>query len=404
MGSRNAESTGRKRLSREALASNCQPTENRALPPSLLVAAASLLFFLGSGSAFAQAPARHPKQDESPAGQSGPGSSGGDASAAKPDETATADPALAEAKSLLQKGLVSQAEAATRQFLAGHTDSAEGHFLLGYILFDELHEKYVGEERKEGESFRYNDTVGGALAQMRDAKARESLAEFSAGARYHSPNAFDLKIVALDYLLLKDNPSADKWLTLSLRMDSKDAQGWFYLGRTKYSETEYLAAIEAFEQCLKLEPKNVLAEYNVGLSYEGLNQKDEAIQAYESAIAWEAEGETKSPEPFVDLARLYLQANQPEKALPYLRQAVTAFPQVSLAHEELGKAYAVLHRLPEAQAELEKAVQLSPENAALRCVLGQVYQKQRMTAKAQTEFDRCAALKNAQSSTRPAME
>lgn len=318
---------------------------------------------------------------------------------AKPsDDVAASSTGLEQAKSLIQKGHLTQAETATRRFLDGHPEAAEGHYLLGYILFDELHEKYVGEERKEGDSFRYNDNVDGELAKMRDAKARESLAEFSAGARYRAASAFDLKIVALDYVLLKDNPAADKWLTVSLRLDPKDAQGWFYLGRTRYSETKYPAAIEAFEQCLKLEPRNILAEYNVGLSYEGLNQKDEAIQAYQNAIEWQTQSEIKSPEPFVYLARLYLNQNQPERAVPYLVQAVVAFPQVSLAHEELGRAYSVLHRLSEAQVELEKAVKLSPEKASLRCVLGQVYQRQGMTAQAQTEFDRCSALQNTQSS------
>ena len=310
----------------------------------------------------------------------------------------TAPPvALAEAKSLLQKGLVTQAEKVTRQFLLQHADSAEGHYLLGYILFDEVREKYVGEEEKEGENFRYKDTVSASLGEMRDAKARESLVELSAGARYRSPGAFDLKIVALNYLLLKDEPSAEKWLTASTTLNSQDAQAWYYLGRTKYSETKYAGAIEAFEHCLKLDPENVVAEYNVGLSYEGLNQSDEAIQAYQNAIAWESQHQLKSPDPFVALARLYLHQNQPEKAVPYLFQAVTAFPQLSLPHEELGKAYSVLHRLPEAQEQLEKAVQLLPQNASLRCLLGQVYQQEKMTAKAQTEFERCTLLRNKQS-------
>jgi tetratricopeptide (TPR) repeat protein len=298
----------------------------------------------------------------------------------------------------VQKGLLAQAEAATRQFLAAHGDSAEGHFLLGYILFDQLHEKYLGKEKTEGEGFRYNDRVGSELSKMRDAKARESLAEFSTGARYGTASAFDLKIIALDYVLLKDDVAADKWLTLALKLQPGDAQGWFYLGRTKYSESQFPGAIEAFEHCLKLEPRNILAEYNVGLSFEGLDQKDQATQAYQNAIAWQAQSETKSPEPFVYLARLYLDQNEPRKAVPYLVQAIAAFPQVSLAHEELGKAYATLHRLSEAREELEKAVELSPGKASLRCVLGQVYQRQGMKVKAQTEFDRCAALQKTPSS------
>jgi tetratricopeptide (TPR) repeat protein len=323
------------------------------------------------------------------------------ASTRKQAKTAQPEATLAEAKSLFEKGFVTQAEKATRQFLLEHADSAEGHYLLGYILFDEVRQKYIGEEQKEGENFRYRDTVGASLAATRDAKARESLAQLSAGARYHPPSALDLKMVALNYLLLKDQPSAEKWLTASITLNPQDAETWYYLGRTKYSETKYAGAIEAFEHCLKLHPENVVAEYNVGLSYEGLNQSNEAIQAYQNAIAWESQHEF-TPDPYVGLARLYLHQNQPEKAVPYLLQAVTAFPQLSLPHEELGKAYSDLHRLPEAQEQLEKAVQLSPQKASLRCLLGQLYQQEKMTAKAQVEFGHCTVLRNNQSGPPPA--
>ena len=335
-----------------------------------------------------------PSQSGCPARKIGHRSSSADAGKGR---TPQPDAALSEAKSLLQKRLVTQAEKVTRQFLRQHADSAEGHYLLGYILFDEVREKYVGEEKKEGENFRYNDTVNARLASTRDAKARESLAELSAGARYRAPSASDLKMVGLNYLLLKDLPSAEKWLTASVTLNPQDAQAWFYLGRTKYSQTKYAGGIEAFQHCLKLDPENASADYNVALSYEGLNQHDEAIQAYQNAIAWEERSEVKSADPFIGLARLYLHRNQAEKAVAYLEQAVAAFPELALAREELGKAYAVLHRLPEAQEQLEKAVQLSPQKASLRCELGQVYQQAKMTAKAQVEFGRCSALRNAES-------
>ena len=314
------------------------------------------------------------------------------------DQDAASDPGLAQAKLLVEKGLLRQAEETTRQYLQQHADSAEGHFLLGYVLFDEIHDRYAAEEEKEGPSFRYNDSVGASLASLRDQKARESLAEFSDGARYGPASGFDLKIVALDYLLLQNQPSAEKWLAASVKLNPQDAQAWFYLGRTAYSETKYANAIEAFEHCLKLDPKNVVAEYNVGLAFEGLNQRDQAIQAYQNAIAWQEQSNIKSPEPFIDLARLHLEQNEPQKAVPYLTQAVRTFPQISLAHEELGRAYSVLKRLPEAQQELEQAVKLSPDKASLRCLMGQVYQREKMAAKAQTEFDRCATLQNAKSS------
>jgi tetratricopeptide (TPR) repeat protein len=381
------DSLGRAGLPPGILISICRFRPNTSFWAFFVVAAAAIFLFADSSAGFRQTGA------ESSAAAGNP---------TKLGETPKSDAALEEAKSLLQAGKVSEAETATRQFLEGHADSADGHFLLGHILFEELHEKYLGEEKREGEGFGYNENVGGSLAKLRDAKARESLAEFSAGAKYGVPSAFDLKTVALDYVLLKDNLAAAKWLSLSLKLEPKDAQGWYYLGRTKYSQDQFTGAIEAFEQCLKLEPRNILAESNVGLSYEGLQQKDEAIQAYQNAIAWQSQSEVKSPKPFIYLGRIYLDENQPEKAVPYLLQAVAAFPQVSLAHEELGRAYSAKNQLPEAQQELEKAVALAPNVASVHFTLGQVYRKLGAMDKAKIEFQKAEELNGTHSSDKPA--
>jgi tetratricopeptide (TPR) repeat protein len=322
-----------------------------------------------------------------------------------PGEPRTPDPALAPARSLLKEGKLTDAEAATRNYLQAHADSADAHFLLGFILFREIQGKWLEAENKNGVAIRYSTgDVNGSLVEYRDAKVKQSLAEYTAGAKYHVPNAFDLKIVALDYILLKDYIDADHWLTRSLQWDSRDAQAWYYLGRTKYSESQFPKAIEAFEQCLKLEAKNVQAETNVGLSYEALGQSNEAIQAFENAVAWESAASAKDPEPFIELAHLYLNENHPEKAVPYLSQAIAIFPKASKAHEALGRAYSLLHRLPEAQAELQQAVALEPTTASLRCMLGQIYRQEQMISEAKAEFDRCAALQQTPSEKPPATQ
>jgi len=303
------------------------------------------------------------------------------------------DPALAQARAFLKQGKLTEAEAATRKHLEAHQDSADPHFLLGFILFREVQGKWLEGAKEDSAELRYNSrNLSGSLVEYRDQKVKESLAEFTAGAKYHAPNAFDLKIVALDYLLLKDYLDADHWLRRSLQWDPHDSQAWYYFGRTKYSESQFPQAIEAFTECLKLEPHNPKAESNVGLSYEALGKRDQAVQAFENAIAWEAESTVKDPEPFIELAHLYLNQNQPEKAVLYLTQSIDISPNVSKAHQELGRAYSLLHRLPEAQAELEKAVALEGATASLHCLLGKIYRQESMLPKAKAEFERCEAL------------
>ena len=314
-----------------------------------------------------------------------------------PNQTETL---LSNAKTLFDKGNFIEAEHAVRQYLQSHPDSADGHFLLGHILFREISAKWLTEGKAEGEALLYNTgDLSGSMVSYRDAKAKESLAEFTAGAKYHVPSALDLKIVALDYLLLKDYSDADHWLTRSLQANPRDAQAWYYLGRTKYGKGQFAEAIEAFAQCLRLEPRNIKAETNVGLSYEALERPDEAAQAFQNAISWQTEGSAKDPEPFIELGHLYVNQNQPEKAVPYLTQSIAILPKVSKAHEELGRAYSLLNKLPEAQAELEKAIELTPQAPNLHCLLAPVYRKQGLADKAKAESDRCSALSGTHSTS-----
>jgi tetratricopeptide (TPR) repeat protein len=300
------------------------------------------------------------------------------------NDSGPADPALAEPRSLLQQGRASEAEALVRKYLTQHPDSADGHFLLGHILFREIQsearlEKQLGETQVLG-------------ADASPAKARASLGEFTAGAKFHDPSAADLKVVALDYILLEDYVDADRWLTRMLLWTPSDADGWYLLGRTKYNENRFAEAVNAFQRSLKLAPSNVKAEDNLGLSYAGLGRTDDAASAYQQAIAWQSTAALKNPGPFIDLGDLLFDENRNEEAVSYLLQAIEVAPNESRAHELLGKAYTRLEQLPKAQTELEKAIELSSRKANLHCMLAPVYRKQGFAEKAKAEFDRCAAL------------
>jgi Flp pilus assembly protein TadD len=301
---------------------------------------------------------------------------------------------LAKAKSLLDEGKLHEAELAVRQYLVQYPNSGDAHFLLGYVLFRLIQAQALSAAGLDAASPHGADVSD---TKFRDAKAKESLAAYTEGAKYQNPSALDLKIVALDYVLLQDYTDADKWLTKSLEWNPKDAEGWYYLGRTKYNENRFEEAINAFEQCLKLDPGNVKAEHNLGLSYAGLGRTEEAINAYKKAMDWQTQAANKNPGPFIDLGSLLLEQNQAENAVAYLLQAVEIAPREFSAHEQLGKAYSHLNQLQKAQSELEKAVELAPQIARLHFLLGQVYRRQGLIDKAKAELDRFAKLNGAHS-------
>ena len=133
------------------------------------------------------------------------------------------DTPLQEARSLIEMGKLRAAEQLTRHYLEAHKDSADGHYMLGYILFKE-------EDPKS------------------------SLAEYTEGAKYRTPSAADLEAVAGNYVLLKDYPDADKWFTKAVEWNPNDALGWYYLGRTKYNENRFEEAVSAFQNAWRWIP------------------------------------------------------------------------------------------------------------------------------------------------------
>ena len=343
------------------------------------------VFLLVVGRAAAQSPS---SPDPSQASNNGK-------SASRTELSKALDLNFAKAESLMEKGQLDEAESVLRQDMKTAPDSAAAHFLLGYILYRQIQTQ---AKRTDPNPNAVYSTPTRSLVELSEKKAKESLAEFTAGARQRTPSAFDLKIVAMDYILLGDSVDADKWLTRSLEWNPADSDGWYQLGRTKYNENRFSEAIEAFKKCLAIDATNVKAEENLGLSYAGLGNDPEAIKAYQTAIDWQAGSAIKDPGPYFALGTLLLDQNRPEDAIPILVQATQGAPSVTQGHELLGKAYLQKQELLKAQTELEEAVKLSPDTARLHYILGQIYRKEGLTSKAKAEFDRCAALQGMRSS------
>lgn len=275
---------------------------------------------------------------------------------------------LSDARLLINSNKIAEAEASTRAYLADHADSPDAHFLLGYVLF-------------------------------RKGEAKQSLAEFTAGARYRRPSASDLKVVASDYVILGGMADAEKWFSEVVKETPDDAEAWYLLGRTKFNETEFKAAIDQFEHALSLRPKYVEAENNIGLSWRELGDLAQAQKAYETAISWQG----KSPDdeqPFLNLGTLMADLHRYVEALPSLIRAKAIAPKNPTIREELATVYMAMQKMPEAQSELEEAIAFAPGSTALHFKLGQVYRKLGLSDRAEEQFARCKELGGTHSSSK----
>lgn len=273
---------------------------------------------------------------------------------------------LAEARATLARGRIAQAESAVDAYLKLHPTAVEAHYLRAEILF----------RRKE---------------------AKGSLAEFTEGAKGRRPSSREFGMIASDYILLQDFADADKWFTEATVEAPGDPTYWYLLGRTKYKESQYEAALGSFEHALSLRPEYVEAENNRGLALSALGKKDAAIEAFRRAINWQGDAGTDA-QPYLNLGTTLVEQNDLSGGVKLLTKAVTLFPSNPRMHEELGKAYIGVGDLVPAQRELEAAVALSPETSSLHFRLGQIYKKRKMTELADEEFAVCARLTGTHSS------
>ena len=281
--------------------------------------------------------------------------------------SAATDPFQA-AHQLLDKKQFAEAEHLLRGYLESHLSSADAHFLLGYTLF-------------------------------REDRPKDSLAEFTTGARFRRPGPSDLKIVGANYVVLGDYTDADKWLTMVVSESPLDAEAWYMLGRTKYNENRFQEAVQAFQKVLDLRLHDVKAENNLGLSYEGLNRLDEAQAAFETAIAWQKDAAVKDEQPYLNLGSLLADRDQLQPALENLQKAAALAPRNPKILEQLGRVYDLLKMPDKAEANLTQAIAFAPDVPGLHFRLGQVYKQLGKRELAQQQFEICQKLNSTHSSS-----
>ncbi len=272
-----------------------------------------------------------------------------------------AESSLQGIQKLIDAGEFKQAASDLGSFLKSDQNSAKAHAMLAYCML------------------RMDDPKG-------------SLAEYTRSAALVRPDSADLQNVAKDYALLNDLPDADHWMTLAVRMDPKNAEAWYGLGRIRYTQQRFQDAVDCFERALVLDPRSVKAKNNLGLSYEGLNRTDDATSAYRNAINWQQASSHPSEQPLLNLGIVLLHQGKLPEAEQLLTQAATIAPRDSNIREQLGHLYLQTNELQKAQSQFEQAIALNPKSPALHFLLGRVYRAEGEEEKAKAEFARSEEL------------
>jgi tetratricopeptide (TPR) repeat protein len=140
------------------------------------------------------------------------------------------------------------------------------------------------------------------------------------------------------------------------------------MGQAKYAE-----ALQVLDGHLAKNPQDAEARFTRGLVLVKLNRSDDAVKVF-SALTRDY---PQLPEPYNNLAVLYAQQGNYEKARDALEAALATHPSYPTAHENLGDIYAAL-----AGAAYNRALMLDQSNTIVRHKLNLIGQLDHVPASA----------------------
>jgi tetratricopeptide (TPR) repeat protein len=142
----------------------------------------------------------------------------------------------------------------------------------------------------------------------------------------------------------------------------------FTLGLAQ-SEQDVTEAIKTFRRVLELEPRHILARYNLALVLKRADRLPEALDELGRALAIDPR-----PEVHYTLGIIYWHQGDLDRAASALRAAVTAEPRYADAHYTLGAVLKAKRDWDGAAASLRRAIALRPDLSAAHYTLAQVLQ------------------------------
>ena len=206
--------------------------------------------------------------------------------------------------------------------------------------------------------------------------------------------------------------AAIRSLEMAGDVDPTNDRAFFYqgiilndLGRATSESTHFEAAAKALKRCAEVNPKDPEAFYQLGVAYEALGRVEEAVKAFDQAIALKGgHGEAalrkgltlmvrrrfndaqdafqlairvkpQLTEPYQALANLYVRFRQAGPAAQVLKNAIENHPDVHEFKRDLGQIYEGQGQFASAIPLYESAHTLDPSDSTVLFLIAKAYFK-----------------------------
>lgn len=161
-------------------------------------------------------------------------------------------------------------------------------------------------------------------------------------------------------------------LQKAVTIDPNQSSAYTKIGDVYLMKGKTPEAMAAFQKAIAITPGDRRAHQRIGLLLDQTHKSREAIEHYELGL----EG---TPPGYVgiktDLARLYVQTGQGEKAIKLIGNLVHDSPSTAIAHVTLGHAHLQQRSINEAIHHYELAVEKDPKMTDAMLALGGLYRE-----------------------------
>ena len=179
------------------------------------------------------------------------------------------------------------------------------------------------------------------------------------------------------------------WCNPDQELNSRIERGVNYLDAEQYDLA--LAEFQSIRREFALsENISSLAECYIGITHQELNNLNEAVTAYQNALALKAPQDVHGTA-HLHLGIVYKTQGELTAAENHLAQALTLLPETSEIHIHLGDVYVLQHRLNAAENAYRKSIRLNSEHTEAYYGLGRVSELQNHIQQAMEYYDAALA-------------
>ena len=167
-----------------------------------------------------------------------------------------------------------------------------------------------------------------------------------------------------------------------------DASSWFYLASCYDNLDDFIHAIPAYQEVIRLRESYIDAYKNLAVVFVKTKEPEKAVEIAKKALDFEQNDYTL----YYIIGTAYMSMKKFEESVFYLEKALEINPQHSQLYNNLGTSYVTIGNLEKAYENFMKASEYDPENSITYYNIASILQLQNKHEEACGYFEKAYAI------------